>query len=82
MSFKQWYTGFAKGMKNFGEAISTLVNTLLLLFVYGIGVSLSSLLSTLAGKHKLKTKISRKRKTYWSHLDLKKKPIEEYYRQF
>jgi len=78
---KQFYKGFKAGMRMFGENIVFIINTLLLTFVYLIGVGLTSILAKIMGKHFLDTKLSKK-DTYWNNLKLKKKPIEEYYRQF
>jgi len=78
---KQFFSGFKKGMNDFGTNISTIINSVLLSLVYISGAGFTSLIAKLFGKHFLDMKAS-KRKTYWSDLNLKKKPIEEYYRQF
>lgn len=77
-----FFTGLKKGMNSFGGSISTIINSALLLTVYLIGVGLTSLFAKLIGKHFLETKVSKYEKTYWADLNLKKKDIEEYYRQF
>ncbi len=77
-----FFNGFKKGMQSFGENIIIIVNTAMLFAVYLIGVGLTSIIAKLAKKHFLGGKISKKEKTYWEDLNLKKKPIEEYYRQF
>lgn len=74
--------GFKEGMRNFGYNITLIINSVLLSLVYIIGVGFTSIFAKLFRKQFLETKISRKRETYWSDLDLKKKSIEEYYRQF
>ncbi|MBI2653405.1 hypothetical protein HYX02_01200 [Candidatus Woesearchaeota archaeon] len=81
MSLKQFFSGFKKGMKNFGQNIALIVNSALLSIVYFIGVGFTSIISKIVRKHFLDTKLSKKA-TYWHDLNLKKKPIEEYYRQF
>ena len=78
---KQFVKGFKKGMGNFGMNITLIINTILLSFVYLIGVGLTSIIAKIFGKHFLETKLSKK-STYWSNLNLKKKKFEEYYRQF
>ena len=75
-----FFTGFKKGTKGFGHNISTLVNSTLLCIVYLLGAGLTSITAKIIGKHFLDTKIPKE--SYWENLDLKKKPIEEYYRQF
>ena len=79
---KQFFKGFQKGSKNFGYNISMIINSILLSIVYLIGVGFTSIFAKLLGKHFLDMKLSKKTKTYWLDLNLKKKPIEEYYRQF
>lgn len=68
-------------MHEFGEAIGTLINSILLLVVYLIGVGLTSIIARIVGKRFIDTN-KRKGKTYWRDLNLDKRPIEEYYRQF
>ena len=79
-SLSQFLIGFQKGMKNFGQSISIIINTILLLFVYIIGVGITSVISKVMKKHFLDLKL--KKESYWSDLNLKKKKIEDYYRQF
>ena len=79
---KRFFSGFKKGLKSFGHNISLVVNSVLLTIVYLIGVGATSIVAKLIGKHFLDKKISKEQSTYWSELVLKKKPIEEYYRQF
>lgn len=78
----QFLKGFRKGMHDFGQTLVIIINSSLLLIVYVIGVGLTSIFAKICGKHFLETKISRKKETYWSDLDLKRKDIESYYRQF
>mgnify|MGYP001293647465 CR=1 FL=1 len=79
---KLFFTGVKKGLSKFSHNVSIIVNSVLLLAVYVIGVGFTSLLAKILGKRFLNTKTSEKRNSYWSDLDLKKKPIKEYYRQF
>jgi len=78
---KQFFRGFKKGMANFGQGIAILINTILLTFVYLLGVGLTSILAKIFRKNFLELKLYKKN-TYWSELRLKRKPIQEYYRQF
>ena len=73
--------GIKKGMKYFGVVVSSIVNFILLLFVYLFGVGLTALIAKISGKNFLEIKILN-RSSYWSNLDLTKKPIKEYYNQF
>lgn len=77
-----FFIGIKKGMNSFGSSISVIINSALLLAVYILGVGLTSIVAKLTGKHFLETKKSKEEKTYWTDLNLKKKNIEEYYRQF
>ncbi len=79
---KPFIAGLKKGIHNFSQTIVVIVNSALLLLVYFVAVGLTSLISKLIGKNFLDINLSKNRKTYWSDLDLKKKPIDEYYRQF
>jgi len=78
---KQFLRGAKKGMKDFGQGIALIINSVLLTVVYFVGVGFTAIFAKLFRKHFLDMKLSKK-KTYWSGLNLKKRPIEEYYRQF
>ena len=78
---RRFLVGFNKGMKNFGHNLALIINSILLSVVYLIGVGITSIFAKLFKKHFLDMKLL-KRDSYWSDLDLKKKPIKEYYRQF
>ena len=78
----EFFKGFKKGMKEFGHCISIIINTVLLSIVYIIGVGITSIIAKLAGKQFLELKLNKKAKTYWNNLNIKKRPIDEYYRQF
>ena len=80
MKTHQFFKGFKKGMKNFGYNLALIVNTLLLTFVYVVGVGITSITAKIFRKHFLEMKLS-KNGTYWSDLNLRKKKMEEYYRQ-
>ncbi|MBS3126403.1 hypothetical protein J4453_03125 [Candidatus Woesearchaeota archaeon] len=75
-----FFKGFKKGVKMFGQNIGVIVNTALLAIVYIIGVGITSIIAKLFRKHFLDLKHSPH--SYWSDLNLKKKPMKDYYRQF
>ncbi len=77
---KQFLKGFQKGLKDFGHGITAIVNSVLLSIVYFIGAGITSMVAKITGKHFLDMK--KRRESYWSDLNLKKKPKEDYYRQF
>jgi len=78
---EQFFKGFKKGFEEFGYSIMIVINSFFLSVVYLIGVEITSLTGKLIGKRFLETDLSEKN-TYWSDLNLKRKSIEEYYRQF
>ncbi len=79
---KAFFTGLKTGMKEFGENITLIVNSILLFIVYLLGVGITSIIAKIVGKHFLERKLSKEAKTYWSDLNIRRKPIKEYYRQF
>lgn len=79
---KQFFKGFKQGMQNFGKNITIIVNSVLLSLVYIVGVGFVFVFSRIFGKNFLDIKLNKKRQTYWTNLNLQKKPIKEYYRQF
>ena len=79
---KLFWKGLKEGFHSFGTTINTIINTLLLLVIYLVGVGLTSLFAKLVRKHFLEMILSKNRLSYWSDLNLKKKPMKEYYRQF
>jgi len=74
--------GFKAGITGVGHTIAGLINTALLFVVYVVGVGLTSIIAKIFRKHFLHMKLSKKRESYWTELNLKKRPIEHYYRQF
>ena len=78
---RRFLVGFREGMKDFGHGIALIVNSFLLAIVYLVGVGFTAIFAKLFRKHFLDMKLSKK-ETYWSDLNLKKKSMEEYYRQF
>ena len=69
-------------MKQFGEKITTVVNTVLLLLVYVVGVGLTSIIARIFRKHFLERKTSKQKTSYWSDLNIKKQERDKYYKQF
>ena len=77
---KCFWKGFCSGFKNFSHNITIIINSSLLSIVYLMGVGFTSIFAKLFGKHFLDTK--KDKESYWSDLNLKKKKMEEYLRQF
>ena len=82
MKIGTFFEGIKEGNKNFTKNISIIVNSALLSLVYFVGIGFTFLLAKIFNKKFLDTEIDRERDTYWKDLNLKSKPIEEYYRQF
>ncbi len=72
--------GLKNGFKNFGYNVTNVVNFILLVPVYFIGVGATSLLAKCFGKKFLELKV--KGKTYWKDKKIGTQPKEDYYRQF
>jgi len=79
---KEFFKGIRKGQKSFGEDIQSIINFFMLTFVYFVGIGLTSIFAKIFGKHFLELNFDKKTETYWSELNLTKKSMEEYYRQF
>jgi len=77
---KMFLKGLKSGMKEFGDGISLIVNSALLLVVYFVGVGITSMFAKVLNKKFLD--IKKRSDSYWGELNLKKKPLKEYYRQF
>ncbi len=74
--------GLGAGFREFGSAVSTLVNTLLLAVVYILAVGPTSLIAKFAGKKFLQNAPEPENESYWEELELGTGKREEYYRQF
>tara|TARA_Y100000310_G_C20492458_1_gene719921 strand:+ start:291 stop:530 length:240 start_codon:yes stop_codon:yes gene_type:complete len=78
---KSFLKGIKEGNKYFGEVVAGIINSLLLTFVYFLGIGLTAILAKIFRKNFLELKTSNK-ETYWNDLNLAKKPKDHYYRQF
>ncbi|MBI3032858.1 hypothetical protein HYY69_05250 [Candidatus Woesearchaeota archaeon] len=81
-NFKLFFRGFKKGTTLFGYTIAGIVNTLLLMIAYVLGVGITSIIAKICKKHFLELKLNKQAKTYWQDLNLKTSSREEYVRQF
>ena len=81
-SIKIFFRGLKRGMSNFGSGISLIINSIILGIIYILVVGITSLIAKLSKKHFLDLEISLEKKSYWTELNLNKKPTEEYYKQF
>lgn len=58
-NFNKFFKGFKKGMKDFGNNISLIINSILLTIVYLIGVGITSIIAKLSEKSFLDSKLSK-----------------------
>ncbi|HLC46913.1 MAG TPA: hypothetical protein VJI75_04195 [Candidatus Nanoarchaeia archaeon] len=79
---KQIFSGIKSGMREFGQCLSAIVNSTLLLLVYIVAVGPTSLIARLVRKRFVEIEVSDDVKSYWSDLNLENKKFDEYYRQF
>jgi len=79
---KEFLSGLKKGQKNFGENISRIINSVLLTFVYFLGICLTSIFAKLFERRFLENKIEISNNSYWKELNLNTEPVKNYYRQF
>jgi len=77
---KRLFKHFYKGMNNFSHTISIFVNSCLLCIVYFIGLGVVVITAKILRKNFLELKPSKE--SYWSNLNLGRKELKEYYRQF
>ena len=80
-NIKNFFKGFKAGQHLFGELIGTIVNSIVLFLAYVIGVGLTFVFSKIKKKKFLDKELDKTAKTYWEDLNLKKKKMEDYYRQ-
>lgn len=72
--------GLKNGFKNFGHNVTNVVNFILLVPVYFIGVGATSLMAKGFGKKFLELKV--RGKTYWKDEKRGTQLKDDYYRQF
>ncbi len=78
-----FFKGFYAGMKKFGSNIVNIINFVLLIPVYIIGIGLSAIIAKIMGKKFLNMKkFDKKIKTYWLDKEKKKSNLEDSYKQF
>tara|TARA_Y100000310_G_scaffold324016_1_gene385279 strand:- start:2833 stop:3072 length:240 start_codon:yes stop_codon:yes gene_type:complete len=78
---KNFFTGFKTGFSKFGHHIASIVNFILLFFVYFIGVGLTSLVAKIFRKHFLD--LGKKQvNSMWIKKKITKQPYDDYLRRF
>lgn len=79
MNFKV-LKNFYYGMKQFGENIALIINSILLFIVYFIGVGITKIFALLAGNKRIKV-LLRAKESYWTPYKMGES-FDSYYRQF
>ena len=79
---KRFIVDMKNGFLDFGLSVTTVVNFILLSFVYIFGVGITSIIAKISGKRFLDSGIDKKANSYYKSEIMKKKKMEEYYRQF
>ena len=74
---KLFFLGFLDGLRRFSHLIAGIVNLILLVVVYFLGVGVVAIISKIFGKHFLGLKNSS-----WASRKLKTEKMENYYRTF
>jgi uncharacterized membrane protein len=81
-NFKGFFSGIKAGFKNFSLLVSDVVNLILLVAVYFIGVGLTSMVAKIFNRHFLDLKKPTDKSSYWLDLNLSRESKDNYYRQF
>lgn len=79
---KKFLKGFQQGIIRGGQNISIIINTILLSFIYFMGIGTIFIIAKFKNKSFLDLELSEKGDSYWSKLSVKSKGIEDYYKQF
>ena len=82
MTLRSFFKGFKKGMHEAGVCSAMVINSILLLIVYFSAVGITALIARIVGKKFLETSSAKHKKSHWSDLNLKTKPLRDYYHQF
>lgn len=82
MGINIFFKGIRSGQKKFGDSIAAVINSILLTFVYSIGVGITFVFAKILGKNFLDLKFEKGRESYWEELNLGREEIDKCYRQF
>ncbi|MBI2021512.1 hypothetical protein HYS93_01365 [Candidatus Daviesbacteria bacterium] len=82
VKLKLFFQGFKLGLLEFSQSLNVILNSALLFVVYFAVIGTTAIIAKILGKHFLQLKFSKKTKSYWIDLDLDKKPLDQYLKQF
>ena len=75
-----FFRGFKEGFREFGLRVNDGVTVIVMLFVYVIGIGLTSIFGKLSKKKFLD--LNPEKSSYWINIEASKKTIEDYRRSF
>jgi len=78
---KLFLEGFGHGFKSFGAIIANIVNTILLVLIYFIGVGIAALIVKLT-RQELMSVEKKKISSYYKSNKPEKQSIEDFYKQY
>ena len=78
---KIFFKGMKQGFRDFSHTLTNIINFLMLLIVYVLGIGLVAVISKLSGKHYLDLGKTGS-KSNWHEHKVTKQPLEKYYRTF
>lgn len=73
--------GFRHGFKSFGMIVTNIVNTVLLLLIYFVGVGFAALITRITSQ-KLMSVEKKKTNSYYKVNKTEKQNIEDFYKQY
>ena len=76
------FKGIYQGMGNFAKIISGIINYILLLIVFILGIGTVSIGAKLFKKKKFLDKELNNKKSYWENTDISKRKREDYEKPF
>lgn len=81
MAAKPFCKGLKEGFEIVGKMIANIINTVLLLVIYFVGIGLAALFVKLAGQDLMPLE-NKDAKSYYSEKNIEKGKIDDYYNQF
>ncbi|MAF37092.1 hypothetical protein CL622_08315 [archaeon] len=78
---KLFLIGIKDGIHAFGEAISLVVNTILLFVAYVVGIGFVAIIAKIKKKHFLRMEIEQTQSSYWEDIEQNNLSLKSCYRQ-
>jgi hypothetical protein len=80
--FVIFFKAFWHGMKRVGEGMTSVINFILLLPDYFIGVGITAIAAKISKKHFLDLKLEKKKKSYWKTYNLGTQKEDEHFKMY